>query len=106
MKLFDKMKEIESKAAPIEKWTGTANIPFYGHLDQPRPSLSKHEGTDRGKGMLHCDDLKFILASRIAVPKLLQALEIAMEALDAYSYDGSVSEVAREAVRKIEELNE
>lgn len=87
MKLFDKMKEIESKAAPIEKWIGTANIPFYGYLQKPRPSLSKHEGSEHSERMLHYDDLMFILAARRNMPKLLQALDIAMEALNHFNYD-------------------
>jgi hypothetical protein len=117
MKLFDKMKEIESKAAPIEKWTGSMNYPFYGHLDQPQPSLSKHEDTKRGEGMLHCDDLVFILTARRVVPKLLEALDIAMECLNEISgkygtttqkgFEYKIDEnSAKESLKKIETLNE
>jgi hypothetical protein len=112
MKLFDKMKEIESKAAPIEKWTGSMNYPFYGDLDKPRPSLSKHEGTEHDQRMLHCDDLSFILVSRRTVPKLLKALDIATNALYAISeIDDTgtgdyIESLVSESLEKIEELNE
>jgi hypothetical protein len=118
MKLFDKMHEVEAKAAPIEKWTGSMNYPFNGHLDQPRPSLSKHEGTERGRGMLHCDDLIFILTARRVIPKLLKALDIATSAFNKIREENEkyaetsvmdwdeVQSIATYSLRYIGELNE
>lgn len=99
------MKEIEAKAAPIEKWTGSMNYPFNGYLNQPRQSLSKHEGTKRGEGMLHCDDLYFILVSRRAIPKLLEALDIAKVALHKLGRRYGTEHI-NEYLKQIEELNE
>jgi hypothetical protein len=118
MKLFDKMKEIESKAAPIENWTGTANIPFYGVLDKPRPSLSKHEESESFKNVLHCDDLYFILVARRAVPKLLKALDIAINSFNKIRKENEkfsetaimdwdeIQNIATYSLRYIGELNE
>ncbi len=103
MKLFDQIKLRLSKSAPVEKWTGSMNYPFYGHLDQPRPSLSKHNY----KEMLHCDDLIFILTARSVVPKLLEALDIAIETLDGLSDSrGTAAVIAEESLKKIEAINE
>jgi hypothetical protein len=101
MKLFDQIKLRLFNSAPVEKWTGSMNYPFNGHLDKPRHSLSKHEGTERGEGMLHCDDLIFILSARRDIPKLLEALDIAIEALKSNIFDSNVID----ALNKIDAIN-
>lgn len=114
MKLFPKIRERLAKAASVENWTGSMNYPFNGYLDQPRQSLSKHEGTERGKGMLHCDDLVFILTARRDIPKLLEALDIAVEALQSAHENacqccnskGDVHIHCKKAITKIETINE
>lgn len=109
MKLFQKTRERLAKAAPVEQWTGSMNYPFNGQLNQPRQSLSKHEGTKRGEGMLHCDDLVWILTARRDMPKLLEALDIAMEALTLYatSIDHSYNNhPACDALEKIGSIDE
>jgi hypothetical protein len=112
MKLFKKTRERLEKAAPIEKWTGSMNYPFDGYLDKPRPSLSKHEGTKRGERSLHCDDLVWILTARRDMPKLLQALDIAIEALARVKHEANDSSsvdleiISDEALKKIEAINE
>ena len=107
MKLFKKTRERLEKAAPIENWTGCMNYPFDGYLDKPRPSLSKHEGTKRAERSLHCDDLIFILTARRDMPKLLQALDIAIDTLENLSDSrGTASVVAEDALQKIEAIDE
>jgi hypothetical protein len=63
------------KAAPEDKWTGTANIPFYVVLEKPRPSLSKHEGTKRGADMWHYDDGIFVACAKRDMGKLINHID-------------------------------
>lgn len=66
----DKLKEIKDrweKAATIEEWKSTksyCNYPFYTVLYKPRQSLSKHEGTHKGRDLWNIHDAIFVLRAK------------------------------------------
>lgn len=68
------MREIANKATPAP-WTGGANIPFYAYLNKPAPSLSKHEGTARGRHLWRIEDVTFVVAAREIMLELLDYVD-------------------------------
>lgn len=75
MKKLKDIKDRWEKAAPKEKWIGHCNYPFYVILNKPRPSLSKHEGTNRGDNMWHMDDGLFIANAKSDMEELFRIIE-------------------------------
>lgn len=54
-----------------------ANVPFYAQVTKPAPSLSKHNNPTYWR----IEDASFVAASRIDIPKLLEAIDVMHEAL-------------------------
>ena len=59
-----RLEEIEASLAATSPapWSGSVNIPFYGTLDKPGPSLSKHDS--ERSNYWKVEDVEFVLSAR------------------------------------------
>lgn len=70
------LEEIEERfnKSTQKRWTGGMNYPFYGYVDKPSPSLSKHDSTQ-----FHYwkpEDVEFVLwAHNHDVPEMIKEIK-------------------------------
>jgi len=77
--ILEEAKEL-CDAATEGPWSVSANLPFYGIVEKPKPSLSKHDAEE--PTFWAVDDAKFHTVSRTLMPRLIKALEVAIECIE------------------------
>jgi len=98
MNKLDEFKALVSKAT-VAPWSGSVNTPFYGVLEKPAPSLSKHDHTRPHYWREH--DVRFVLRARNGgMEWLIKRVEELSDALCDISRQADIPQETKEKIWK------